>query len=60
MAQSRDVALASASREPAHLMRLLTGKLEGIDPGFGFDLLTLEALQGGAPGAASGSSGRAA
>ena len=43
--RSRDVALAQASREPAHLLRLLTGKLEGIDPGFGFDLLTLEALR---------------
>lgn len=41
--RSRDVALASASREATHLMRLLAGKLEGIDPGFGFDLLTLEA-----------------
>ena len=43
--RSRDVALASASREVAHLLRLITGKLEGIDPGFGFDLLTLEALR---------------
>ncbi|MFK7835220.1 MAG: DNA polymerase Y family protein [Sulfitobacter sp.] len=43
--RSRDVALASASREAAHLVRLLSGKLEGIDPGFGFDLLTLEALR---------------
>jgi len=41
--RSRDLALARASRDPAHLLRLLTGKLEGIDPGFGFDLLTLEA-----------------
>ncbi len=42
--RSRDVALASSSREAAHLVRLMAGKLEGIDPGFGFDLLTLEAL----------------
>ncbi|QFT57896.1 DNA polymerase IV [Sulfitobacter sp. THAF37] len=42
--RSRDVALAQASRDPAHLLRLLSGKTEGIDPGFGFDLLTLEAL----------------
>jgi protein ImuB len=42
--RSRDVALASSSREVAHLVRLMSGKLEGIDPGFGFDLLTLEAL----------------
>jgi protein ImuB len=43
--RSRDVALAQASRDPAHLVRLMAGKLEGIDPGFGFDLLTLEALR---------------
>jgi protein ImuB len=43
--RSRDVALASSSREAAHLVRLLSGKLEGIDPGFGVDLLTLEALR---------------
>ncbi len=43
--RSRDVATASASRDPAHLLRLLAGKLDGIDPGFGFDLLTLEALR---------------
>lgn len=42
--RSRDVALAQASRDPAHLLRLLSGKTDGIDPGFGFDLLTLEAL----------------
>ena len=41
----REVMLASASREVAHLLRLITGKLEGIDPGFGFDLITLEALR---------------
>ena len=43
--RSRDVATARASREAAHMQRLLAGKLEGIDPGFGFDLLTLEALR---------------
>ena len=43
--RSRDVATAQASREAAHMMRLLEGKLEGIDPGFGFDLLTLEATR---------------
>ncbi|KIN68172.1 ImuB protein [Sulfitobacter donghicola DSW-25 = KCTC 12864 = JCM 14565] len=41
----RDVSTASASRDPAHFVRLVAGKLEGIDPGFGFDLLTLEALR---------------
>lgn len=40
----RDVSTASASRDPAHFVRLVAGKLEGIDPGFGFDLMTLEAL----------------
>ena len=38
------VATARASRDPAHLRRLFDGKLENIDSGFGFDLLTLEAL----------------
>ncbi|MEP1768024.1 MAG: DNA polymerase Y family protein [Sulfitobacter sp.] len=41
----REVATASASRDAAHFVRLLTGKLDGIDPGFGFDLMTLEAVQ---------------
>lgn len=43
--RSRNVATASASREASHVLRLLRGKLDGIDPGFGFDLLTLEALR---------------
>ncbi|XDA99843.1 DNA polymerase Y family protein [Sulfitobacter sp. LCG007] len=37
------LSLARASRDPAHLRRLFNGKLDHIDPGFGFDLLTLEA-----------------
>ncbi|MEH6646403.1 Y-family DNA polymerase [Sulfitobacter sp.] len=41
----RDVATASASRDPAHFVRLVVRKLDGIDPGFGFDLMTLEALR---------------
>lgn len=36
---------AKASREGAHLLRLFDGKLDNIDPGFGFDLLTLEATR---------------
>jgi protein ImuB len=36
---------ARASRDPDHMLRLFRDKLERIDPGFGFDLLTLEALQ---------------
>lgn len=43
--RTRDVSTARASRDPAHFMRLVTRKLEGIDPGFGFDLMTLEALR---------------
>lgn len=43
--RSRDVATASASRDAAHFVRLVAGKLQGMDPGFGFDLMTLEALR---------------
>ncbi|SMO63288.1 protein ImuB [Paracoccus laeviglucosivorans] len=35
--------IASPSREAAHLLRLFQGKLDGLDPGFGFDLLQLTA-----------------
>jgi protein ImuB len=38
-----DVACASASRDPAHLAFLFRDRLERIDPGFGFDLISLEA-----------------
>lgn len=34
---------ARATRDPLHMVRLFDGKLDSIDPGFGFDLLTLEA-----------------
>ncbi len=37
------VATAQATRDPAHLVKLFDGKLERIDPGFGFDLITLAA-----------------
>ncbi|WP_348541460.1 Y-family DNA polymerase [Sulfitobacter albidus] len=43
--RAREVATAAATRDPAHLVRLLAGKLDGIDPGFGFDLMTLEAVR---------------
>ncbi len=43
--RSAEVATARATRDPAHLRRLLDGRLDRIDPGFGFDLLTLEALR---------------
>jgi protein ImuB len=36
-------ATARPSRDPFHLARLVEGKLERIDPGFGFDLVTLGA-----------------
>lgn len=38
-----DVAMASANREAAHLAFLFRDRLEKIDPGFGFDLISLEA-----------------
>lgn len=37
------VATARASRDPDHLLRLFEGRLDRLDPGFGFDLVTLEA-----------------
>ncbi len=36
-------ATARASRDPNHLRRLFDDKLERIDPGYGFELITLEA-----------------
>jgi protein ImuB len=38
-----DTATSSPNRDADHLVRLFDGKLERLDPGFGFDLLTLEA-----------------
>ncbi|MGB0497068.1 MAG: Y-family DNA polymerase [Rubricella sp.] len=38
------VATSRPGRDPAHLLRLLGDRLERIDPGFGFDLIELEAL----------------
>lgn len=43
--RSTDVATTRATRDPAHMRRLLDGRLNGIDPGFGFDLITFEALR---------------
>jgi len=37
------VATAQASRDADHLLKLFDDKLEKIDPGFGFDLITLAA-----------------
>lgn len=39
------LATARATRDPLHMARLFDGKLDSIDPGFGFDLLTLEATR---------------
>ncbi|MEZ5883103.1 MAG: DNA polymerase Y family protein [Paracoccaceae bacterium] len=38
-----EVSTAAPSRDPAHLHSLFRDRLERIDPGFGFDLITLEA-----------------
>ncbi len=38
-----DVATAQPNRDPDHLLRLFDDKLERINPGFGFDLITLGA-----------------
>ncbi len=38
-----NTATSSPSRDAGHLVRLFDGKLERLDPGFGFDLVTLEA-----------------
>jgi protein ImuB len=40
---SVEVATSQPSRDAAHLARLFDGKLDRIDPGFGFDLITLGA-----------------
>lgn len=37
--------MARPTRDPVHLRRLFVGKLDSIDPGFGFDLLTLSATR---------------
>ncbi len=39
-----EAACASPSRDPAHLAFLFRDRLERIDPGYGFDLISLEAL----------------
>ena len=41
---SEAVATSTATRDPSHLCKLFDGKLDQIEPGFGFDLITLEAL----------------
>ncbi len=40
---SATVATAQPSRDAAHLARLFDGRLDRLDPGFGFDLITLAA-----------------
>ncbi len=41
--RSITVKTAAASKDPDHIRRLFNDKLEKIDPGFGFDLITLSA-----------------
>ncbi|RCW88922.1 protein ImuB [Paracoccus lutimaris] len=43
--ERRDIraAMAAPSREAGHLLRLFDGKLERLDPGYGFDLIRLSA-----------------
>ena len=43
--RSEEAGVAAATRDPDHMARLLGGRLERIDPGFGFDLIVLEALR---------------
>ena len=52
---SAEAATSRATRDPVHLVRLFDGRLERLDPGFGFDHVTLgalvaEALPAGQPG----------
>ncbi|WP_104492849.1 Y-family DNA polymerase [Paracoccus denitrificans] len=37
------VAMAAPTRDPGHLLRLFDGRLERLDPGYGFDLIRLAA-----------------
>ncbi|MCP1170373.1 DNA polymerase Y family protein, partial [Limimaricola sp. ASW11-118] len=37
-------ATSQPSHDAAHMVRLFEGRLDGLDPGFGFDLITLAAL----------------
>lgn len=38
-----EVATARATRDAAHIVRLFEGRLDRVDPGFGFDLIVLSA-----------------
>ena len=40
-----EVAMSVHSRDPDHLLYLFRDKLEAINPGYGFDLITLDAAQ---------------
>ena len=44
-AQDITVSSARPTRDPNHIMRLFEEKLDGINPGFGIELLTLDALR---------------
>ena len=41
------VGFSAATHDPAHLLRVLRPKLEGVDAGFGIDAMTLEAREAG-------------
>ena len=43
-----DISLARPARTPKHILRLFREKIDRIDPGFGIDLLLLEARRAGA------------
>ncbi len=41
-----EVATSRPSRDPVHLARLFENKMETLDPGFGFEAMTLDVLDG--------------
>lgn len=64
--QRIDLGLGTASRDPAHLARLLRGRIDRIDPGFGIAHMALAATrveelgaaQGGLPGSTAAAATR--
>ncbi|WP_337876239.1 DNA polymerase Y family protein [Elioraea sp.] len=64
--QRLGIGTGAASRDPAHLARLLLPRIERIDPGFGIERLVLAAemveplgaVQGGLPGSAAAAASR--
>jgi len=43
-ASAVEAATSRGSRDPAHLARLFSDRLESLDPGFGFEVMTLDVL----------------